>query len=329
MKNMYLIFFILSVFALDGCYNSVALVSVESNAFNPRIDIDRLIYDSPPRFIDRSLDKIQLPKGILSNLAYGDKVIIQCLNQETLADTGMRSAVDRALVSKLLSGRVKVLDRDKRILGQILADSGSSENSLWYYYIAPTRDSSVGLKSPTSILHPTKILAYRILDLGIAQSVDRTKYDIYRFGVAELELRLIDVPTSQILYSGIVTNVVEDTITNSEYLILSKMHFRYYYDDIVIDHTITENQPDFLIDPGLAIGNITFNFKEGRQVAYAYIAETNIKKIVKKIRIPADNPGSTFSYTWDFTNDQAERIKPGDYVLLLNDSQVHTFHVGK
>ena len=52
MKNMYLLPFILSIFAFEGCYH-VALVSVESNVTTPMIDIDRLIYESPPRFTDR------------------------------------------------------------------------------------------------------------------------------------------------------------------------------------------------------------------------------------------------------------------------------------
>ena len=182
MKNMYLLPFILSIFAFEGCYH-VALVSVESNVTTPMIDIDRLIYDSPPRFIDRTLDKMRLPEGILSKLGYSDKVMISCLNRENPAEIGARSAVDRAMISKLLSGNTRVIERSKHLIGEILAESLPNENSLWHYYVTSTGDSSKTLKSSGSMLYPAKILAYRILDLGITQSINQADYDIYRFGV--------------------------------------------------------------------------------------------------------------------------------------------------
>ncbi len=329
MKNMYLLPFILSIFAFEGCYH-VALVSVESNVTTPMIDIDRLIYDSPPRFIDRALDKMRLPEGILSKLGYSDKVMISCLNRENPAEIGARSAVDRAIISKLLSGNTRVIERSKHLIGEILAESLPNENSLWHYYVTSTGDSSKTLKSSGSMLYPAKILAYRILDLGITQSINQADYDIYRFGVAELELRLIDVSTSQILYSGIVTSVDEDTITNSEYTLLSRMHLRYYPDDMLMGSNSISlaSQQNFLSGQGFAVGSMTFNFTEGVQATYAYISDAGTNALVKKIEIPGDNPGSTFSYTWNLMNDPAQRIKPGDYVLWLGGRQVRTFHIG-
>lgn len=329
MKRLNLLLGVFLGIALSGCY-SVQFTSIENNSVAPTIDINKLVHDSPPEFIDRTLDHLTLPYGLLSRLTYNDKVMISPMGTGYRSQSSARFVVDRALVENLLAKNIAVVERNRRILGEVLAESGSNENDLWRYYIRPTNDSALTWEAPSAIVYPTKILAYRILDLGITQSLNQADLQVHRFGIAQLELRLIDVPTSRVLYSATVTSINQDTISNSEFLSLSRLHLIYYpYQGAVsVAPSSSTLQESALSGEGFALGTVQFSFVEGPQTAQAYISDASTNRLIKTIEIPGNDPGAGFTYIWNLKDNQGNPVKTGNYVLWLGSQRVSQFELG-
>ncbi|MCB9797153.1 MAG: hypothetical protein H6741_31080 [Alphaproteobacteria bacterium] len=75
-------------------------------------------------------------------------------------------------------------------------------------------DDTVTQASPTSmnneVLSATKILAYRVVDVGVRDF--KYKKDTYRFANVVLYLRVIDADYGTVIWSGMVEEVVEDVV---------------------------------------------------------------------------------------------------------------------
>lgn len=329
MKKVYLLLVIASALTLSSC-SSVEFVSLANNSIAPPMDVNKLIYDSPPRFIDRTVDDLTLPAGLLSRLTFNDKVMITSIDSVNHIQSSAYAVVDRGLIQKLLSKNLIVVERKEHLVGRVLAESSADQDNLWRYYVSPADDSNLVLRSSNQFIYPTKILAYRVLDLGITQSINQTNLDVYRTGVAELELRLIDVPTSRILFSGIATEINQDTVSDSEFQLLSRLHFTCYPDDFsaMSANRSSHSPKGFLSGQGIAVGSITFLFTEGAQVAFAYVKGAYTNQLIKTIKIPGDQPGSAFIYKWDLKDDNGNQIKSGPYAMFLGGVQVADFNVG-
>lgn len=330
MKKMHLPLAIAFALTLSSCY-SVQFVSLSNNSVAPPVDVGRLLYDSPPRFIDRTVDGLTLPAGLLARLTFNDKVMISSLDSIDRIQSSAYEVVDRALIQKLLARNLVVVERKRHLIGRVLAESSADRNDLWSYYISRANNSNPVSRSSGQTIYPTKILAYRILDLGITQSINQASMDVYRTGVAEMELRLIDVPTSRILFAGIVTDIRQDTISDSEFRLFARLHFTYYPDDFSSMSAIPlpRKQEGFLSNQGIAAGSITFNFTEGAQIAFAYVRNDFTNQLARAIKIPGDQPGSTFTYKWDLVDDNGNLVKTGSYALFLGGAKVADFNVGE
>jgi len=334
MKRSVLLFSFLAGFILSGC-TTADLVSIKRNYnfSSTLVNLDEVLSKSDPRFIDRLLRNLELPLGLVSKLSYNDRISVVRL--DSIAHPENRPqlfAVDRALIEKLISRDYIVVERNEQVLAKALAEGSSDESRFVHHYLDGKADSSLTEKRAENLYYATKLLAYRILELGITEAKDEANNNVMRIGRAEIELRLIDANTSRILFSDIATAYILDTLSESEHQILKGIHYKFAPDALPL--VLNLQAKDFINVAALTrrttlAGEMVFLFTPGNQLTHAYIADELSNELVQSFDIPSSAKTTTFEYRWDLKDREGKLVKPGYYSLWLNDIKAQTFKVGE
>ncbi|MGB9588680.1 MAG: hypothetical protein ACPL7O_10930 [Armatimonadota bacterium] len=301
-KRTVSLFAFVAGFVLSGC-STADLVTMKSNYnfSSVPVDLNEVLSKSDPQFIDRLLLDVELPSGLASKLSYAGRISVLCLDSVAHPENRAQLFVgDRALIGKLIEKNYTVVARDRRALARILADGSSDERNFLEYYFGSKAESLLTKKPTDNLYYATKLLAYRILELGVTGGRDEANNSVLRVGRVEIELRLVDAQTSCILYSDIVRGYAIDTLSESEYQTLKGIHYRFAPDALPL---VLNLQPREFINVAsltkTTTGEIAFLFATGSQVTRAYIMDESSGELVQSFRIPSSADTPTFEYKWD------------------------------
>lgn len=281
-----------------------------------KINVKKLIDDSNPRFIDKALDNIEFPPALTSRLTYKDKIVVMNLERLYNTNKDQQLVVDRFLNSKLLKSNYVVLDRDENTLKISLLENSSRINN----YFRLFNDSSMAAIVNSTLQTATRILAYRILELGIIKTELTSERTISRYGAAELELRLIDASSGQLLFSDIVYGNTQDEIPLDDYNIIKDMHFKFENDALPLELNLQPKewlQVKYEITSTSEITGIKLYFNRGDNSANVLIKD-NSSRIVRSFIIPASGP-QRFEYIWDLTDSNGKKVPNGSYSIYIDN----------
>ena len=292
-----------------------------------------------PRFVEKLLNNIQLPNDLTAYFSKTDKVIVSSLERFAHKEFDAQIITDRWLIGKLLQNNTMVLDRDEHTIALCLGEKRSN--------ISPSKQSNVQLNdsglSASFIWNGTagtKTLAYRILELGIGKVNSPDGKTVRRIGNTDLELRLINTETTQILYSGVVSANYEDTLTTAELAIVSGLHLSFENDALPLSKTYKAKEMLDQIKTG-AVSAITKNqidsiiFKlDIISISKVLIKSTSGETVFSKTLDPkmvVDDKHRTIFYeqtiVWDLKDKSGQYVLPGEYSVLLNNETVKEFTV--
>ena len=317
-----------------GC-SSASLVSLQPNVSATQTpvfaNVKSLTSDTNPRFLDGVLNNMQLSPTLLPRLNYNDRVAVMSIDRIAHTENDAQLVVERALIEKLLERNYFVVERDENILGRLKVESSRDNNELWKYYLHQKPDSLSDKKFLGDISFATKLLAYRILELGITEGQPTERNQVVRYGKAQIELSLIDASTSRILYSGIVEGFAQDTLSLDEYHAIAGLHYVFPSDALPLVLNLPTKSAISVQRPEQreVTSGVDFEFQEGEQDTRAYIATDSSSgfETVAKFDIPGAAGGGLFSYHWDLRNFDGNRVPAGQYALWLEGAWVRTFTV--
>ncbi len=281
-----------------------------------KINMKELIDESYPRFIDKTLDKIELPAGITSHLTYKDKIVVMNFDRLYNSYKDQQLVVDRFLIGRLLKNNYMVFDRNENTLKISLLENSSHISNYFRIY----NDSSMTAIVSSTLQTATRILAYRILELGIIKTEVKSDMKISRYGVAELELRLIDAGSGQILYSGIVNGNWQDEISMDTYDRVKDLHFKFENDALPLSLNLQPKewlQVKYEITSTSEITGIRLYFNTGDNSANVTIKNKEAK-IVRSFIIPTALT-TKFEYLWDLTDMNGTKVPQGSYSIYVDN----------
>jgi len=251
-------------------------------------------------------------------LSTKDKIIITSLDRNNHSDTDAQVYIDRFLINKLLKSGYNVLERDNHILLAATAEGAKNSDQLISLYNGSATDSLFN-KTYIPIYYGSKILAYRLLELGTLKMKIPNSNETKRVGNAEIEFRIIDASTTQILASELITGYYEDTILDDELSFITNLHYKFDTDAYPLLKQIDgKNQIDNLSktveDKTITRYTvINLNFKRGTK-SDAVIKFARTGSVIKSFVIPEES-GIQKGYTYEWN---VEKLPVGKYDIYIN-----------
>jgi len=298
-----------------------------------------LLSNTDPRFVDKVLDKVELPMSLYGRLSYSDRIAVMSVDRSRHNERDAQLVVERALMKKLVTRDYFVLERDENLLGRLMTESTGDAGRLWDYYVSGKGDTLSGLKLPNAMAFATKILTYRILELGITRTPLSNDEKISRIGSVQLELGLVDVSTSKVLFLDIVQGYAQDTLQTFDYNLISNLHYMFPSDALPLVLNLPAKPQIVGLKADSSSGpmnGIDFEFKTGQQATNAYVTVEPIKgknsnhpedyKIVAAFKIPGQT-STNFKYHWDLRDLDGKPVEQGRYALWLGSYIVKRFDV--
>ncbi|MBM3320231.1 MAG: hypothetical protein FJY73_06105 [Candidatus Eisenbacteria bacterium] len=221
---------------------AIALLSIEEN---------RIIYQSEVRgnWVMDSLRPGRIHPTETSQVRAG------LLNTASL-DWGVRQMVEDNLISSLVSGGFRIVERDPEMVAHLLSES-SRTYSLLDFENLPSRRQGRSLvegnlvdvlvtesgsstpaqrdvtvrdiQIPTDINSADLILAYRVLECGVVyRAIPEERINVERLARTRLHCRLEDAKTGEILHAGLLEYETSDIVAEKDLKNLQTMHYNYF-----------------------------------------------------------------------------------------------------
>ncbi|MEG8946784.1 hypothetical protein [Rosettibacter firmus] len=323
-------FLLLVIIILTGCagaeFINVKRVS-KSETQTVKKDITKILQLTNPRFLDKVLSTMTLPDNLFNNITPDDKIIIQSVDRNYVSDEDLQLVVYRALIDKLLKKHITILDRDENILSASFAESDNHFEKSWLVYKQKYADSLVSF-SNEKFLKATKILGYRILEFG-QTFVPIDTVILQRIGIVELEIRLVDANTTQILYLDRIYNTYHDHIPLKDYQIIADLHFGFISDALpLVKNVQTKNILNLPVEEKVTTlpDVIEITFLRGTRESDVEIIHRQLNKIIARFQVPRKEFNNIeYVYSLNLVDDKNIPLPPGDYSIFIDNILVHTF----
>lgn len=337
MKNKKFLILLISTFLiilLIGCegphFISIERVG-ETQVETVEKDLTYLFERTNPRFLDALISSLNLPENIYQRIDKNDKIIIQSLDRNYQSDKDPQLIIQRSLINKFIKKNINVLDRDENILITSLIESSGDIGKRWFYYSSRYNDSIQFINIDGSVSRATKILGYRVLEFGYIL-IPKKNNNLQRIGYVKLELRLVDVPTTQILYNDIISSNYTDILSNEDFLILDKLHFAIAQDALPLasEHS---SKSFFLNDLEKqqikSIGKLRILIKKGDRVGELKIVSDLEQKTVRSFNVPSLSIAGDLYYKIEFelVDFNQKPLPAGSYSIYLDNLLVGKFDI--
>jgi hypothetical protein len=330
------LFLILLFVGLIGC-SPATFVGVEKTGdvqFKTiKRDYVELLRNTNPRFLDKVINTLKLPENLLGLITRNDRVIVQSVDRNYQSDNDLQLVIYRGLIANLLGRYITVLDRDENVLLVSFAESNGQLGNDWKIYSAKYLDSIIVFSKSTGIMSATKILGYRVLEFGQLSIPINDGKDFQRVGSVELEMRLIDANSSQILFTDVLRNTYYDFISAEEYNLISDLHYQFIYDALPLVQQV--KYKDILLFPkeeqqlqGLA--TMEFKFRKGQKKSNVRIVQATTLRIVADFNIPSfdqrsDEFDEFYVYKLNLIDSFQQPLPKGKYGVYIDNVLVHQF----
>jgi hypothetical protein len=330
MKTKILLSLVLALI-LSGCavpakfLTSNYIENVEQNNIVEPISFEKIIRKTEPRFIDELIDKIELPNELLSVLQAKDKIIVKSIERDYYSDLDGQVNVERSFTRKLLRNGFSVLERDNNMMTSFIFENPKNISKLGKLQMKSMKDPSK-IELDLNINVATKILAYRVLELGVFKQKIKDKEETRRIGNAEIEVKIIDAVTSQILFCKVLNAYNEEVINNKELDAINNLHANFEKDAYplaqIIDVKNTFKEINESTGEKKKASAIELNFL-CNDLSNVKIVDASTGNIVDKFIVPAATPTQNkYKYTWDVT-----KVKRGKYNILIGEIFSGSFDV--
>ena len=220
--------------------------------------------ESNAYFLMENIEKIDL-NDVTKNFNKNDNIIIVSMENEETYDNSLIAIVEDVLIEKLLKNGYKVLERDKDLIYRLMSESDEKYNfynrnkrkailnsgtfgisgSLYGYSIPYGISKSIVTSGKnmyeienydenvikTNLTSADKMIAYRILECGIAYKEDEksTKADsLDRIAHTIIKCRVEDANSGDILSITDLENITKEKISKKDKELLEEFHYRYY-----------------------------------------------------------------------------------------------------
>lgn len=320
MKTKILLSLLLALI-LSGCVMPAKFLTAkyneneEQNNIVEPISYEKIIRKTEPRFIDELIDKIELPNELLSVFQAKDKIIVKSIERDYYSDLDGQVNVERSFTRKLLRNGFTVLERDNNIMNSFIFENPKNLNTLCKLKLNNIKDTSK-IELSLNINVATKILAYRVLELGVFKQKSKDMEETSRIGNAEIEVKVIDAETSQILFCKVLNAYKEEVINNKELDAITNLHASFEKDAYPLAQIIDAKNTIADINKTEEKNKkaIELNF-QCNEISNVKIVNASTGNIVEKFVVPAATPTENkFKYIWDVT-----KIKKGRYNLLIEE----------
>lgn len=290
---------------------------VEREIIQPDLgDLDK----SYQRFLDNLFDRLNIPPEISNRIGYNDLLVVECMERVGHSIEDIQISIDRALINKLLRANIVVLERSPLLLYKLLAEQEDDPDPFIKVYkstIPPTTDTLFVKDKKGAIHRPTKILAYRLLDLSIIEYSDTV-----RQGFVEMEMRLVDAQTSALLAVAYTKTTFKDEITSNDLIAVKTLKQYKLEDPLPLRQTysldsILKKPPEkkrYVGQEGIELIFYRSNFRD----AYVGIYDIEGNRITS-FQVPKRTyeTGYTYSYTWNLLDSNNNRVSAGTYWLYM------------
>lgn len=327
MKKIYSLSLLLIILA--GCSGAefirVERVSQTKSTVNK--DITKILRLTNPRFLDKVLSTMTLPDNFFSNITSDDKIIVQSVDRNYISDEDLQLVVYRALIDKLLKKHLTILDRDENILSASFAESDKHFEKSWLVYKKKYADSLISFDNE-KFLKATKILGYRILEFG-QTIVPVDEYNLQRIGAIELEIRLVDANTTQILYLDQINNIYHDLMPSEDFQIIADLHYSTVSDALplvnnVVSKSIINPIKEEKVSDTKPVLEIIF--ARGNAQSTVEIIHSQLNKVIARFKVPPKGfNNNDYVYTLNLVDENNIPLPAGEYKIFVDNELVHTF----
>ncbi len=297
--------------------------SEQCDELSNNVDYKYLVQKSEARFIDNLLEKLDLGSDALSFLSAKDKIIVKSIERDFHSDIDAQVNVERVLQQKLLQGGFCVLERDENIMSSLIYENSNNLNKTANKVLVKGKDTLyVGYEIP--INYATKILSYRVLNLGLIKVSGKDKTT--RFGNAQIEIKVIDAKTSQILLNKILNAFHEDKLNNIESENIYKIKFNNFRFDSYpfinnskSDNTIPINEKEKIYD------TIELIFLKGDDPSTVKIISEKTNITVESFNLPqlgSFETNKNFKYTL-----KNNKLHPDKYNIYIDNLWAGSFTI--
>lgn len=335
MKNCLICILSFIVFSfLWGCSGASFLKSEVGNNNTVKADtsyefqMKEIMKKTEPRFIDNLLNSMQLPTEMLNMLSGKDRIIVTSLERAYHSDNDVQVMTDRYFIKKLLSSSFNVLDREEHVLIASFAENNKNAGDM-LNLLTLRNSEGLSIKIPYNLSQTaTKILSYRVLELGVTKIPQNNSDLIKRFGNAEIEIRLVDASTTQILYTDIIRGNYEDLITKKEKQLVDNMHYRFEPDALPL--SAKYQSKDFVTDnlnPGIGskFGR-KLQFQKGGRDSEVQVINHEKQIIAANFVVPkAIAREDTFIYFLPYIDKDGHPLPDGKYSIVIDGYTMNEF----
>ncbi len=196
------------VFCLSLFFSNTACVPMTAK-FGGKLDETKVVTNA--KFIENVFADINIPDGVFTN-----KDIVVLASLENLdRNFPVNFQVEDILINKLVNKSVRVLERDQEVVMQLLFENKTSLLNEYTYSVAFDNSKIINTELLAKDILPgaNRVLGYRVQYMGVQYSQAETKTDggdgfsstnikYYRTGRVELLIRIIDVPSGQIVWAS-------------------------------------------------------------------------------------------------------------------------------
>lgn len=279
-------------------------------------DLDK----SYQRFLDNLFDRLNIPPEISNHIGYNDLLAVECMERVGHSIEDIQISIDRALINKLLRAGIVVLERSPFLLYKLLAEQEDDPDVFINVYkstMPPATDTLFVKGKKENIRRPTKILAYRLLDLSIIQYSDTV-----RQGFVEMEMRLVDAQTSALLAVAYTKATFKDVMTREDLLAAKVLKQDKLEDPLPLRQTYS--LVSILKKP------ITKKTQVGQEGIELICSRSGVRDVnvgiyntageqVSSFYVPKRTNATSYSYsyTWNLRDSYNKRVPAGTYWLYM------------
>lgn len=333
-KYLIILINIFSIILLIGCegpkfisYERIRETQVET----VEKDLTHLFERTHPSFLDALISSLTLPENIYQQIGRNDKITIQSLDRNYQSDTDAQLIIQRNLINKFVKRNINVLDRDENILTTSLIESSNDIGKRWFYYSSRYNDSTQFINIDGAVSRATKILGYRVLEFGYILIPKKNK-SLQRIGYVKLELRLVDVPTTQILFSDIVSSNYTDILSTDDFQIIDKLHFTTSQYSLPLTKESTSKTllfTDLEKQEIKSIGKLRILVQKGDRSGELRIISDLEQRTVRSFNIPSLSTGGDTYYKIEFelVDFNQKPLPAGSYSIYLDNLLVGKFDI--
>lgn len=334
MQNKILICMIfISITLFMGCTRATFMAIERQGGLEEKIvskDIFSILNQTNPRLLDKVLDNLTLPEKLYSLIGRNDRILIQSLERNYYSDNDLQLVINRGLISKFLNRNIPVLERDENILITALVENNENLGRDWKAYSFKAIDTQFVFENKNPLQTATKVFAYRVLEFGIINIPINQGNFIQRVGFLELEIRLIDVKSSQILFIDLVKSNYVDRISNEDYKIVNDLHYKFISDALPLvqsvqpkDFILTNMEQSFYEGTGY----YKLRFRRGDVESQVRIIYESTNTEVASFVVPTLNENSSF-FDYELKIDPISgKFKKGTYVIYIDGNLVYKFDI--